>query len=143
MLRLAVIASLLAFVACGSGDSGKTGGEAPSVSSEGGGAAEAPTIDMGKASQVPSEVTSCLSLVKEAKYKEAIQACLAAADVDPDNNDVSAALEKARNEQAKVMAADAAAGAAGQAQGAAAGAASEATGSATDALGGATGGMKP
>jgi hypothetical protein len=80
---------------------------------------------------VDPKVQGCLDLIRQSKYQEALPVCLAALKVDPDNQQVQDAVDKARAETAKLAAAEAASQAVGE------GAAEQAT----SKLGGATGGM--
>jgi hypothetical protein len=64
---------------------------------------------------VDPKVQSCLDLIGDAKYKEALPVCLAALEVDPGNQQVQDAVNKARSETAKLAAAEAASEAAGDA----------------------------
>jgi hypothetical protein len=93
MTRLAVIFFAFAVLACGGQEAGTGDTEAPPVSTEGGAA-------------------------PGAQFQQALPVCLAALDAEPDNQEVSAALDKARSESAKVADAQQAA------EGAAAGGAS-------------------
>ena len=137
MKRLAVIISVFALVACGGTDSGQTteAGGGPDVSAAGEvspAAPEAPGIEVA----VDPNVQSCLDLVRQTKFQEALPVCLAALDVDPDNQQVSDAVDQARTETAKVAAAEAVGQAA--AEGTAEDAASQlegATGGIADKLG--------
>ena len=132
MMRLVVIISVFALFACGGSDSGQTteagGGAAVSAAGEGSPAApETPAIEVA----VDPNVQSCLDLIRQTKFQEALPVCLAALDVDPSNQQVRAAVDQARTETAKVAAAEAA----GQA--AAEGAAADVTsklGEATDGM---------
>lgn len=122
-MRFVVVAIFLLTVACGgqeSGDKASVGEPTAPAASQSGSepaasakqAAEEPVEEA-----VPTEVTSCLSLVKQGEYRQAVDVCLAALNVDPGNADVEAALAKARDEAAKSAAADAASGAASDALG--------------------------
>jgi hypothetical protein len=137
ILRLFVTISVFAlFLACGGSDSAQTSGsaETPPVSAADGGGSpptpEAPAAPAPSASEDP-KVQSCLGLVRDAKYQQATPMCLAALDVDPDNQQVKDALAQARSESAKLA----------DAQGAAEAAAGSAAGASK--LGGADGGMNP
>ena len=68
-----------------------------------------------------------LDLVRQAKYQQALPVCLAALEIDPDNQQVRDALDQARAETAKLAAAEAAGG--------------DAAEEATSKLGEATGGV--
>jgi hypothetical protein len=115
MTRLAVIFFAFAVLACGGQEAGTGDTEAPPVSTEGGAApGETPTPTV----SVDPQVASCLDLVRRAQFQQALPVCLAALDAEPDNQEVSAALDKARSESAKVADAQQAA------EGAAAGGAS-------------------
>lgn len=137
MRLMVIVLTPLMLIACGSQDSGTgaAGGDAtPAVSAE---STEPAAVEVEETVEVeevavPSEVTSCLSLVKQGEFKQAVDACLAALDADPDNSDVKAALSQAREQVAKLATADAA-GMAGEA--ATEAATDAATGAAAEAAG--------
>jgi hypothetical protein len=113
MKRLAVTLSMLALLACGGTETAQTtGSEAvPPVSAEGE-AAPAPELPEPTAALEPApEVASCLNLIRQQRFQEALPICLAALEVDPDNLEVQAAVEQAQSETAKLAAAEAAASA--------------------------------
>jgi len=127
-MRFIVVAIFLLMVACGgqeSGDKASVGEPTTPAASQSGSepaagakqAAQEPVAQEPVEKEVPAEVTSCLSLVKQGEYRQAVDVCLAALKVDPGNTDVEAALAKARDEAAKTAAADAASGAASDALG--------------------------
>jgi len=128
MLRKALFVIAFATLACGSQETSTTtpageGAAAPEVSAvqPGEAAAPAPTV----------ETVSCLELVSVGKYAEAVLVCQTAANQDPTNTEVQAALAKA----GAATAAEGAAGAVGAAAGNAADEvkdAAEATGDALD-----------
>jgi hypothetical protein len=101
--------SLFALIACGGEDTGQTTGP--------GGAPLAPAA--GERAGVPDapeppamphpQVQSCLDLIRQAAFERALPVCLAALSVDPDNEEVKAAVAKARSEAAKLAAAEEAA----------------------------------
>jgi hypothetical protein len=127
MKRLAVTLSILALFACGQGDTGPAGeSEVPSGVSATGDEAAMPDTEEPMAIPEPAaveqedpRVANCLDLIKQAKYQEALPTCLAAAAIDPDNQQVQDAVATARAEAAKLAgageAAEAAEGAAGEA----------------------------
>ncbi len=53
---------------------------------------------------IPLEVQSCLGLVAEARFADAVPVCLAAADAAPESQEVRDALAKAQREVALVEA---------------------------------------
>ena len=118
MRRLAIAFSILALFACGQGETGPAGdSEAPAGVSATGDEAEMVEIEEvvvisepAAAEQVDPQVASCLDLVGQMKFQEALPACLAAAAIDPDNQQVQDAVAKARAETAKMAAGEAAAG---------------------------------
>jgi len=133
-MRFLVIGLFSMLVACGAQDSGSpaTGGEAaPAVSTDSGasggsgapGGSAAVEAEAPAAPEQPAMVTSCLSLVKQAEYRQAVDVCIAALKDSPGNQDVEAALTKAREETARMAAAEAT----GMAGESAPGAAAEAT----------------
>ena len=68
------------------------------------------------AEQVDPQVASCLDLVQQRKFQEALPACLAAAAIDPDNPEVQDAVATARAETVKMAGmGESAEGAAGEA----------------------------
>ena len=132
MARLVVTLFVFAMLACGGSDTGQTGaaGGAAPVGASAGERASVPETPQPSVTVDP-RVEGCLSLIRQAQFREALPVCLVALDVDPDNEQVRAALDQARTETAKVAAAEAA----GQA--AAEGAAADVTsklGEATDGM---------
>jgi len=142
MVRLAIAISVFALLACSGSETSQTG--------EAGEAAKAPAAEAAKApsagaaveekaatetaqpsATVDPKVQSCLDLVRASKYQQALAVCLAALEIDPDNQQVKDAVATARAETAKL----------GAAQGAAGSAAESAAGEAASKLGEATGGM--
>ncbi|MGI9591632.1 MAG: hypothetical protein ACR2P8_09715 [Myxococcota bacterium] len=111
-MRLLVIGLFALLLACGaqdSGDAGTTGEAPPPVSAETSRAAETAPVEVESPSPpaTPQSVTSCLSLVKEGEYRRAVDVCVAALSDAPGNREVEAALTKAREETAKMAAAEA------------------------------------
>ena len=142
MVRLAIVISVFALLACGGSDSNQAGdaGGVPPVET-----AVEETVDVIEIPEpampeptatVDPNVQSCLDLISQSQFQQALPVCLAALNVDPDNQQVQDAVAKARTEAAKLAAAEAAGSAA--AEGAAGEAASklgEATGGMADKLG--------
>ena len=138
MVRLIVTFLVFAMLACGGSDTDQAGAGAEPV---GAGGAEPVAASGGERASVPEtpepsvtvdpKVQGCLDLIRQSKYQEALPVCLAALNVDPDNQQLRDAVDTARAETAKLAAAKAASQAAGE------GAAEEAT----SKLGEATGGM--
>jgi hypothetical protein len=81
---------------------------------------------------VDPKVQGCLDLIRQSEYQEALPMCLAALNIDPGNQQVQDAVDKAKAETAKMAAAEAASQAAGE------GAAEQATSKLGDATGGMT-----
>jgi len=111
MRRLAVTLSMLALLACGGTDTAQTSGSEglPPVSAAGETAAPAPEIPEPTAALEPApEVASCLNLIRQQLFQEALPTCLAALEIDPDNVEVQAAVEQAQSEATKLAAAEAA-----------------------------------
>ena len=111
-MRLLVIGLFALLLACGaqdSGDAGPAGEATPPVSAETRGAGETAAVEVESPSPpaTPQSVTSCLSLVKQAEYRRAVDVCVAALSDAPGNREVEAALTKAREETAKMAAAEA------------------------------------
>ena len=128
MTRLIVTIFAFAVLACGGSDTvqtGEAGGAAAPSGSPSASDAPEPSVT------VNPKVQSCLDLIRQLNYQEALPVCLAALEIDPDNQQVQDAVDKARAEAAKMAAAEAATQAAGE------GAADEAA----SKLGGATGGL--
>ena len=91
MRRFAIALSILALFACG---------EAEAVVAE---TEELVAIsEPAAAEQVDPQVASCLDLVRQTKFQEALPVCLAAAAIDPDNQQVQDAVAKAQAETAKM-----------------------------------------
>ncbi len=109
MLRILFATSFIALLACGSGESNQGAGDMPPVS-----AAGTATDDIQierieiEANAVAAEISSCLNLVKDRDFEEALPVCLEAAASAPENTKVQAALARA---QAKTQASGAAANA--------------------------------
>ena len=100
MRRLAVTLSMLALLACGGTDTAQTSGSEglPPVSAAGETAAPAPEIPEPTAALEPApEVASCLNLIRQQRFQEALPTCLAALEIDPDNVEVQAAVEQAQS----------------------------------------------
>jgi predicted Zn-dependent protease len=70
-----------------------------------------------EAAEVAPEVASCLDLIGQAKFQEALPVCLAALKIDPDNEAVQDAVAQARTETAKMAGSGEAAASAGEAAG--------------------------
>jgi len=102
MLRVAIAILLLATLACGGQDSGSAPATGGAGTSESGSGAMPTSGDVEKALEaaVDPAVQSCLDLVREQKYTEAVPACTRAAKVDPDNAEVTSALQSAREQAA-------------------------------------------
>lgn len=118
MRRLALTLSILALVACGETETTPTAEtEAPApVSAAVEAAAPEPAAPAATAETAP-EVASCLDLIGQAKFQEALPVCLAALEIDPDNEAVQNAVAKARTETAKLAGSGEAAATAGEAAG--------------------------
>jgi hypothetical protein len=132
MVRLAVVISVFALVACGGSDTSQTG-DAPPVDA----AAEEAVVPAvpepaapEPAATVAPEVQSCLDLIRESEFQQALPVCVAALDIDPDNQQVKDAVAIAGTETAKLVAAEQAGGAAAE------GTAEEATSKLEEATGG-------
>ncbi|MFQ5698021.1 MAG: hypothetical protein ACE5IL_07015 [Myxococcota bacterium] len=134
---------LVAFIlaACGASDSGTTSTDSdsatPPVGAMGHAAGRQPVAAPAVAAQVDPKVQSCLALVRQASYRQALPACAAALEIEPDNLELRHAADKARAEAARETAAglasppsaeETAGAAAGSSLGSATGAPREATG---------------
>jgi hypothetical protein len=129
MVRLAFVISVFALFACSGSDEGRTtdAGDAQRVDAAGMERTAAPKApEPAATTEVDPKVQSCLDLVRQAEYQQALPVCLAALKIDPDNQQVRDAVDQARAEAAKLAAAEAVGGAAEDA---------------TSKLGEATGGM--
>ena len=93
-MRAIFVAAILTLAACTGGES-TTPGTAGSGSSS---SEEAASAAVGPAMQAASDpkVAGCIQKVKEGAFAEAYPLCLEAAKIDPDNNEVTAALEKSK-----------------------------------------------
>jgi len=111
-MRLIVTVFVFAILACGGSDTAPTGDAAP-VGSSGDEMAAVPDTPEPPATVDP-KVQGCLDLIRQSKYQEALPVCLAALKVDPGNQQVQAAVDKAQAETAKMAAAEAATQAAGE-----------------------------
>jgi len=130
--------SVFALLACGGSETSETGdaGGAPPVEAVADEAADVPAVPAVPAVRVDPKIQSCLELIRQSMFERALIVCVAALEIDPDNQQVQDALATARAETAKLAAAQAA----GEvtAEGAAGEAASqlgEATGGMADKLG--------
>jgi hypothetical protein len=112
MMKLIVTFFVFAMLACGGSDTAQTGGAAP-VGASGEERASAPETPEPSV-QADPKVQGCLDLMRQLKYQEALPVCLAALKVDPDDQQVQDAVDKARAETAKLAAAQAASQAAGE-----------------------------
>jgi hypothetical protein len=133
MIRLALTIFVLALLACGGSDTAQTDTATSAAAPE---AAEAATPSGAEAAAPAApanpQAASCLALVSQAKFSDAVPVCMAALKIDPDNAAVQGALHTAKAESASTAAsgaADAAAAGANSALG--------------DATGGALGGAAP
>ena len=126
MMRLIVMIFVFAVLACGGSDTVQT--EAAGGAAPGGESASAPDTPEPPATVDP-KVQGCLDLIRQSKYQEALPVCLAALKIDPGNQQVQDAVNKAQTETAKMAAAEAASQAAGE------GAADQATSQLGDAAG--------
>ncbi len=120
MMRLAFVISVFALFACSGSDTSQTG-DAGGVPPVAGAAEEA---------AVAPEVQSCLDLIRQSEFQQALPVCVAALEIDPDNQQVQDAVSQARVETAKLAAAQAAGEATAE------GAAEEATSQLGEAAGG-------
>ena len=112
MFRTIFLLAILMTLACGGQDSGSTAGSAApdggttkadtgpgkaKIAAKLAAAEAAKTAEAearrAAAASVDPEVASCLGLIREANYPEALTVCTEAARIDPDNRDVQAALE--------------------------------------------------
>lgn len=92
-MRKALLIIGLAGLACGSQETGTSpDAGTPAVS-----AVQPPSEDaLADAEEVdPVEVTTCVALVEQSKYAEAVVACQTAVELYPDNTKAAAALAKA------------------------------------------------
>ena len=109
MRRLAVTLSMFALLACGGTDTAQTSdSEAMPPAAAVGKAAPAPEIpEPTAAPETAPEVASCLNLIRQQEFQEALSTCMAALEADPDNLEVKAAIGQAQSEVAKLAAAEA------------------------------------
>lgn len=130
MKRLASAVLLMAALACGSGDSGPTAATPSPSPTQGSGASSGVATQTGSGdagapaaeTTVHPSVPRCLDLVRAGQLVEAVTPCSEALKNAPDNQQVAAALDRAKqaaSEQASAAAQaaanDAAAGAGGDA----------------------------
>jgi len=135
MVRLAIVISVFALLACGGSETSQTGdaGDAAPASAAVEEKAAAPPTPQA-AAVADAKVKSCIQLIRESMFERALVVCAAALEIDPDNQEVKDALNTASAEAAKAAVAPEAAGAA--AEGAAEGAAEDATSKLGEAAGG-------
>ena len=112
MMRLIVTFFVFAMLACGGSDTAPTGDAAP-VDASGSEMAAVPETPEPSVTVDP-KVQGCLDLVRQSKYQEALPVCLAALNIDPGNQQVQDAVDKAKAETAKRAAAEAASQAVGE-----------------------------
>jgi hypothetical protein len=137
MVRLAITISVFALLACGGSDTTQTGdvSDMPPVGAAAEEQADIPAVPMPETTVAP-EVESCLDLIGQAEFQKALPVCLAALQIDPDNEQIQDAVAQAREETAKLAAAKAMGeGAAGAATEEAASQVEGATGGMADELG--------
>jgi hypothetical protein len=105
MQRTAIAILLLATLACGGQDSGSAPASGGAGTGETGSGAMPTSGDVEKALEgaVDPSVQSCLDLVREQKYAQAVPACTRAAKADPDNPEVASALQSAREQAASAQ----------------------------------------
>ena len=114
MARLAIIISVFALLACGGSDSGQTGDASgvPPVEATMDETAAVPPVPEpavpAPAATVDPKVQSCLDLISQSQFQQALPVCLAALAIDPDNQQVQDAVAQAQAETAKLAAAEAA-----------------------------------
>jgi hypothetical protein len=112
MLRIFLAIAILALTACGAQETATT--ETPGAAADT--AAEAgqllAEVEQQAAESLP-QVERCLDLVRQAAYERAVPACLEALELDPENQQVRAALDQATAEAASLEEAAAAAQEAG------------------------------
>lgn len=147
MLRILFAISFIALLACNSGEDNQgaadSAGDMPSVSAAGTDAddieIERVEVEAIEAEVLAAEISTCLGLVKNGAYAEALPVCLEAAAIDSENAEVQAALAKAQAEAVADGAVDAAkAGAQAEIDGSIDSAADSASSAAANALGAAT-----
>jgi len=108
MLRTLFAFSVIALLACGSGETNQGGadsaGDMPPVSAAGTASddieIERIEVEAIEEEAIAAEISSCLGLVKSGAFEEALPVCLEAASIDPENAEVQAALAKAEAEAA-------------------------------------------
>jgi len=124
-MRLALTFFVLVLLACGGSDTAQTGdadaAKTAAATPETAAADEpsTPPVAAAPSGAEPAAVeppvnlkaVSCLALVSQTKFQEALPVCTAALQIDPDNTAVQAALDTAKGESA-TAAADAAVGSA-------------------------------
>ena len=147
MFRILFAISVIALLACGSGETNQgaadSAGDMPPVSAAGSATDEIEIerieVEAIEAAAIAAQVSSCLDLVKSRAFAEAVPVCLEAASIDPENARVQTALAKA---QAKAALEDSMAAAEAEAQAeidsSIDSAADSAKGAAADALGAAS-----
>ena len=141
MFRILFAISVIALLACGSGETNQgaadSAGDMPPISAAGSAADEIEIeeieIEAVEAAAIATQISSCLDLVKRRAFAEAVPVCLEAVSIDPENAQAQAALAKA---QAEAAAEGAMAAAEAEAQAEIDAAADSASGAAADALGG-------
>jgi hypothetical protein len=121
MIRLALSIFVFALLACGGSDTAQTGdADAAKTTAAAPAADDAPPVaasPSGADAEVPVnlEATTCVGLVTEAKFQAALPVCMAALNVDPNNEAVQTALATAKAESATAAASGAADAAVGTA----------------------------
>ena len=108
MLRILIAISFIALLACNSGETNQgaadSAGDMPPVSAVGTDAddieIERVEVEAIEAEVLAAEISTCLRLVKNGAYAEALPVCLEAAAIDPENAKVQAALAKSQAEAA-------------------------------------------
>lgn len=108
MLRIILAIAILALTACGAQETTTT--QTPGAASEVGESGGSAPVEAAQEAAVSfPQVERCLDLIREAAFARALPVCLEALDLDPQNQQVQAAVNQARTEVAKLEGATAAA----------------------------------
>ncbi|TFH25178.1 MAG: hypothetical protein E4H03_01515 [Myxococcales bacterium] len=119
MIRnLIVAAMVVGLAACGGGDKGEGDGAKAPMKAPATAPVKAPAAGQGAAASTGSDtvgkviektvdpnVQGCLAKVKAGEYQAALPLCMKAAQIDPNNTEVQAALDKAKTGAANMAAA--------------------------------------
>jgi hypothetical protein len=118
MTKYAAALAMLALIACGGQEASAPeptqGAEASGTEAVGGTAPDVAGAPFEAAA--PAEIQSCLELVQEGRFSDAVPVCLRAVEQNPESAEAKAALEEAQQQAAGASAEEAGSEALGEAE---------------------------